>query len=253
MFPYGVSPDLIDLLESGTPGDLDFFTRSARQSGGPVLLLLCGTGRVAAPLMRSGISVVGLDPEEAMIRLARRKLAQAGVNGALLAQGDPTRFVSDSKFSLVMIVDGGLQRLLTAEEQRACLDAARGAMRIGGKLLIDLPLFPATAPLPGEAPGAPLLRRFGASGERAALISRKSVHDPARQISEQLIRCDWLDAEGRVTEAEAGALRLRPLTPGEALLMLEVCGFAATAYGGYDRQPLGPESSRLVLEAERSR
>jgi ubiquinone/menaquinone biosynthesis C-methylase UbiE len=56
-------------------GDLAFYQRVAREVGGPVLELACGTGRIALPLAGAGLHVTGVDRSEAMLTIARRKLA----------------------------------------------------------------------------------------------------------------------------------------------------------------------------------
>ena len=45
------------------------------ESGGPVLELGVGTGRVAVPTVELGIDVVGVDNSEAMLSVASRKAA----------------------------------------------------------------------------------------------------------------------------------------------------------------------------------
>jgi SAM-dependent methyltransferase len=44
-----------------TRPDIDFFVAAAQASGGPVLEVGCGTGRVLIPTARAGIEIVGLD------------------------------------------------------------------------------------------------------------------------------------------------------------------------------------------------
>src|SRR5215813_8988647 len=55
--------------------DVDFFVEEARLSGGPVLEIGCGTGRVLIPTARAGIEVVGLDLSEQMLGRCRANLA----------------------------------------------------------------------------------------------------------------------------------------------------------------------------------
>jgi 2-polyprenyl-3-methyl-5-hydroxy-6-metoxy-1,4-benzoquinol methylase len=47
-------------------GDVAFYERVAREAGGPVLELACGTGRIALPLAKAGLHVTGVDQSEAM-------------------------------------------------------------------------------------------------------------------------------------------------------------------------------------------
>src|SRR5262245_51269761 len=52
-----------------------FYERLARKLGGSALEVACGTGRITLPLAQEGLNVVGVDRSEAMLAIARRKLA----------------------------------------------------------------------------------------------------------------------------------------------------------------------------------
>ena len=65
---------------------IDWFRAIARRTGGPVLELGCGTGRVAIPLAQDGHDVVGLDRSEAM--LARRAPRATRGECPALVEGD---------------------------------------------------------------------------------------------------------------------------------------------------------------------
>ena len=41
-------------------GDIAFYRQLALQTGGPILELACGTGRIALPLAESGLDVTGV-------------------------------------------------------------------------------------------------------------------------------------------------------------------------------------------------
>lgn len=246
MLRNGIAPDLLEILDTGSPGDIDFYSQYARHSGGPVLVLLSGTGRVAIPIARQGIPVIGLDGDPGAVDLAKRKATQAGITRAMFLKGDAAHFVSESKHPIVIIPGGGLQQLLTLEDQRSCLQSVRTAMQLGAKLVLDLPLLE-----PGTMSEAePIYKK---QGDLTALVRQRRRYDSARQVSEDLIECHWLDHEGTVTKSQYATVHLRYVTPGEIVLLLEACGFTPVCYGGFDRRPLLPGSTRLVIEAERNR
>src|SRR5262245_5199229 len=62
----------VDLLDD--PGDADLYLAIAARTGGPVLELGVGTGRLAGPLARAGHDVTGVDLDPAMLERARRRL-----------------------------------------------------------------------------------------------------------------------------------------------------------------------------------
>lgn len=242
-----VNPELWEFVECPTLGDADFYAQYARLSGGPVLVLMCAAGRIVVPIARQGIPVMGLETDAAMVEWAKRKAQEAGVSKALFVRGDPTRFLSGSKHSLVMIPAGALGRLLTIEDQRACLIAARNALALGGKLLIDLPIFDLatlTAPLGPEE------RQLPGEVPRQAIIQRTRRYDPVRQLLEELVAVELVE-QGVVTRKEYAHLTHRLSTPAEILLLLEGCGLNHLTYGNFDRHPFLPGATRLVIEAQR--
>src|SRR3954471_10616301 len=69
--------------------DVPFWRNLAVHAGGPVLELGCGTGRIALPLARAGVHVVGIDRSEAMLARARARVSRAAKAGRIdLVRGD---------------------------------------------------------------------------------------------------------------------------------------------------------------------
>src|SRR5437016_4667816 len=54
--------------------DVAFFVAAAQESGGPVLEIGCGTGRILIPTTRAGIAVVGLDVSPHMLKVCRERV-----------------------------------------------------------------------------------------------------------------------------------------------------------------------------------
>jgi hypothetical protein len=239
-------PELMELLDTGTSGDVDFYCQYARISGGTVLLPMCGAGRVAMAIARQGVPVMALEADAGAVALAQRKAQQMGVARILFVQAEPAGFVTDTKYMLAAIPGGRLQALLTLEEQRSCLLAVRRSMLPGAKLVLDLPLWD-----PAEfSDSAPVVRR---QGEQQVALRRHVRFDPTRQVAEETVECQWLDREGAVTRSVVAACYHRYATPGEMVLLLEACGFAPVCFGGFDQEPLMPGARRLVIEAEKNR
>ena len=76
---YDVSAKYYDsaygkLAEKEVLVDLPFYVDMARQSGGPVLEIGCGTGRVLLPIAREGIEIEGVDNSGPMLAVLRKHL-----------------------------------------------------------------------------------------------------------------------------------------------------------------------------------
>jgi len=190
---------------------------------------------------------MGLETGAVTVEYAKRRAQEAGVTKALFVRGDPTSFLSGSKHALVVIPGGGLNRLLTIEDQRSCLTAVRNALQLGGKLVLDLPIL--DADLFGGAE-TPTVRHFPGEGARWSVIQRTRRVDPTRQIVEELVGCEFSE-NGKVIRKEYMPITYRYNTPGEIRLLLESCGFATVTYGDFDQAPLLPGATRLIVEATR--
>lgn len=82
--------------------DLDFYIKLAKEQGGKVLDVGCGTGRVLESLLKNGIDASGMDNSTHMLKLAAKKLKQAGFNPEL-HEGDMRNFNLSQKYSLIII------------------------------------------------------------------------------------------------------------------------------------------------------
>src|SRR3954447_8232443 len=77
-----------------------FYVDLARQQGGAVLELACGTGQLTIPIALHGLPTVGLDLSSAMLKVARARAAAADVSIAFV-QADMRDFALRRHFSLI--------------------------------------------------------------------------------------------------------------------------------------------------------
>ncbi len=128
-----------DEISRGVAGDVEFYVGLARRAGGSTVELGVGTGRIAIPVVRSGVRVLGIDREPAMLRIAAQKAQQHDVLDRLtLIEGDMRTFEVEERVSLVTIPFRTFQHNLTIEDQRATLLACRNALRTGGLLAFNV-------------------------------------------------------------------------------------------------------------------
>ncbi len=90
-------------LNPNLPRDVPFYIERLPCPRARVLELGCGTGRVAVPLAAHCASVHGLDLSEAMIRIAREKVAAAGLSDRIsIYVGDISCFELQQSFHFVI-------------------------------------------------------------------------------------------------------------------------------------------------------
>lgn len=219
-----------------TEGDVAFFQWHAAVTGGPVLEVGCGTGRVAAALATAGFDVVGVDRSPAMLRLAEERLATlpaAVAARVALVQGDMTSLRLERRFPLIVAPSRVFQFALTTEDQRSALAALKAHLPPDGRLVLDL--FDPS--LEYVVPGAIFPPRRGVvvhprTGNRVEWEITGGEPDPARQ----LVVSDWSAREigpaGDVLRAVTERLTLRWTTRSEMRLLVELEGFDIVAEHG---------------------
>src|SRR5262245_22537391 len=125
MDEYAAIADLYDhVIPYRDRGDVAFFVGAAQESGGPVLEIGCGTGRVLLPTARAGVSITGLDASPSMLAICRRRVAAEpeAVRARIdLVEADMRSFQLGRRFALATIPFRPFQHLLTLVDQLNCL------------------------------------------------------------------------------------------------------------------------------------
>src|SRR5450631_181250 len=117
-------------------GDVAFYVEQARESGGPVLELGCGTGRILIPTAQCGLSCVGLDASSEMLAVLRDKNPPKNVE---LVNGRMETFdLGDRRFQLVTAPFRAMQHLLDVEAQLETLENVRRHLASGGAFVFDV-------------------------------------------------------------------------------------------------------------------
>jgi SAM-dependent methyltransferase len=211
--------------------DIPFYVDLAVRSGGPVLELGVGSGRVAVPTALAGISVVGVDSSLALLDLARRRAAPHNVD-LRLVQADMRALPDLGRFALVTIPFRALLHLSSDEERRDVLGAILERLDPGGTLAFDV--FHPDAEDISETHDRWL--------EREPDIWERARWDAAQRRLELAVR----------TETTEAAMDLWWLDPGDWRRLLGETGFdRIEAYGWFDRSPLVPGGTDSVWIAHR--
>ena len=216
-------------------GDIDFYLERARESGGPVLELACGNGRIVLPMARAGFETTGLDLSEPMLEVARQRLAAepAEVQSRLkLIRGDMRDFELGATFQTAIIAFRSFQMLQSPGDERACLRAVRRHMRPGATLMMDVfdPLLDRLTP--GEQDDGARQMDTTIDPETShrfevEVLSRRN--DTQNQLFREVWRFTERDETGAVLRQEEEALTMRWLYRWEIRYLLELCGFEIEA------------------------
>jgi SAM-dependent methyltransferase len=224
--------------------DVDFWVEMARESGGPVLEIGCGTGRVVLPIARAGIGITGLDLSPAMLSICRQKVAHeppAVRHRVQLVEGDMRRFDLDREFALVTTPFRPFQHLLSVEDQLECLRTIHRHLSSSGRLVLDL-FNPSLHLLVSDTVGI----ESGDEPEFAMPDGRRILHRDCISARDLFNQVQNVEAIYYVTYPDSRRERvvhsfpMRYLFRFEAEHLLERCGFQVeNVYADFDRSPFG--------------
>jgi SAM-dependent methyltransferase len=134
---YDAIAELYDPWSASVTEDIAFYLAEARRSGGPVVELGVGTGRIAIPIAADGIRVIGVDSSPAMLAVCARRVALAGVD-VDLRRGDLVAPPVRERVPLVIVPFRSYLHLHTQDERRRALAAVRGLLLPAGRLVFDV-------------------------------------------------------------------------------------------------------------------
>jgi SAM-dependent methyltransferase len=226
--------------------DVAFYVDAAHHSGGPVLELGCGTGRVLIPTARAGIEIMGLDASEGMLEACRRRLRAEPPEvqrRAGLQRGDMRNFELGRSFRLVTIPFRPFQHLVTVQEQLACLAAVRRHLERDGRLVFDV-FNPSIHRLAKPADGAETDEEppFTLPDGRVVIRRHRFLErDLITQVNTSELVYHVTHPDGR-QESRVHRLQMRCIFRFEAEHLLARAGFTVDhVYADFDRSPYGSQ------------
>jgi SAM-dependent methyltransferase len=199
--------------------DIGFYVDAAVESGGPVVELGVGTGRIAVPVASAGIRVIGVDTSQGMLDVAAEQAEVAGVAPLVeLRIGDMRSPTLHGTFPLVTCPFRSLLHMETDADRRAALRAIRALLEPDGRFVFDV-----------FAPGADdIAETHGRWLEREPGIWERADWDERSRTLVLRVRGDDGEAE----------MSLAWLSVAEWRVLLADEGFAVDAlYGWFDRSP----------------
>ncbi len=242
----------LDLVDD--PGDLDLYLALAERTGGPILELAVGSGRLAVPLAAAGDHVTGVDLDPAMLARARTRAEASGpATQARLTLLETDilglRLPDAGRFGLAFIGLNSLMILGDRAAQRTAVQVLADHLAPGGVAAIDVWLpdaedlarydgrvileWPRLDPETGE-----LVTKAGSAQHDAATgtVTLTTLFDAATQggPSRRWVRQD----------------RLRLVSADELVAFAEDAGLVVELLAGsYDLGAHGPGSDRAILIA----
>jgi SAM-dependent methyltransferase len=237
-----------DALNSFLVADIPFYLEEARRSGGPVLELACGTGRLTIPIAQSGVEIVGLDLTPSMLAHARTKAEAAGLKIEFV-EGDCRAFELGRKFALIFMAFNSMQHLHDYESLAALFACVRKHLAEGGRFVFDV-FNPKIAILARAVGERHLEREYQDPGGKGMMAFENSmVYDDAAQVSH--IQCYFVrrGPNGEEIDVRVEELHLRSFFPQELDLLVRSQGFEIVEkFGNFERKPFaGGDPKQVVI------
>jgi SAM-dependent methyltransferase len=231
---YDPIAGIYDAWSQSVREDVAFYVEEARRSGGPVVELGVGTGRIAIPIARAGLDVIGVDSSERMLTVAGAAAASAGVEERLdLRLGDLRRPPVEGPVPLVICPFRSLLHMRDDADRMAALAAVYNLLSPGGHFVFDV-FEPAQDDI-DETHGRWLEREPG-------IFERADWNTESRTLTLSVRAAD-----------EQTTMALAWLSPGEWRMLLKKAGFDVEAcLGWFDRRPYtGGEDSIWIVRRPR--
>jgi len=240
-----LDPDLYDMENRDSEPDASFLLALARETGGPLLDLGCGTGRLTIPLAQDGFEVVGLDIVPEMLAHAREKASGLPITWV---EGDVRTFALDRQFKLIFEGGAVFMHQLSNADQVAYLERVRAHLAPGGRVVLCV-FFPQLQRLETNLEEQEWFSYTDEQG-RAVRVSGFEEYDALRQVKiETAVR--RITGPDGVETVRTAPLSLRYTFPQEMEALLAHAGFRVVErYGGLDRSPLAPDSRLMVYVFE---
>jgi len=219
--------DRYEQWSAGMTADIAFYIGLARQAAGPLAELAIGNGRVAIPVAQAtGQRVIGIDSSAAMLRQARARAAEAGVQ-LDLREGDMSTLVLGEPAGLIYCPFRALLHLPTWADRRQTFERVAASLLPGGRFAWNAIAF-----------------------DHALAVSL----DGQQRLEPVPHTIRYSVGDNRIDLITDGGARssLWWATKNEWLGLLDVAGLELEAlYGGFAGEPFGDDSREYVFVARR--
>lgn len=240
-------PQAYDAEEENYDEDRPLTEQLARQRGGPLLDLACGTGTMAVHLAKLGYQITGVDIVPEMIAWARQKAAKQAISIEWVV-ADARAFQLHKQFPFIYMLGNAFQHFLTRADHEALLARVRDHLRPEGCFL-----FCTRNPSPRNLSEARYSepQQYTLPDGRQLISTEQQQYDPISQIQYYTFHEQWLHPDGR-REEKTTRTALRYVYPQEMEALLHYNGFQIrSCYGSWQQEPLTATSRLMIYVCQR--
>jgi SAM-dependent methyltransferase len=235
-------PDLYDLMAPRDEALERFYVDIARERGGRVLDLACGSGRLTIPLAQAGFDVVGADLSSGMLERARDHARAHAVEPAFV-QLDMRDFdLAGRTFDTIIVAMNSILHLHGLDDFKGFFASVGRHLSQEGRLVFDA-FLPNIAML-GCDPGRRQLVGTVVHDTLGTITVEETLrYEPLTQVS----HVDWYWSSETEKDFWKVPLRMRSIFPQEMPLLIASGGLRLIErFGDFDRTPLVAQGVRQI-------
>jgi len=240
---YNVKQDLVDV---------PFYVDLARQSGGPVLEIGCGTGRVMIPIAREGIEIHGVDNSPAMLQILEKHIQaepEPVRSKAKVYPADMRDFRLNRNYPLVIIPFRPLQHMYTLEDQVSALTTAAFHLDQGGIFAFDV-FYPKLEVIPQRIGKEVLELEWMSPSDPAKVVRRYFRTDSFDKINQTFSLTFLFKTfhDGKLVSEETEPLRMSYYTYPHLQALFRMAGLESVReYGSFAKTPLDNSAQEMIF------
>jgi SAM-dependent methyltransferase len=241
--------ELYDLIFQDFDLDVAFWREQALRSGGPVLEVACGTGRITFEMAAAGADLDAFDLSAAMLARFAHNAAARGLT-LRATPGDMRSFRMPRRYAMVAIPFNAFLHNLTQDDQLATLKGCREHLLPGGRLVMHVSFFGRAIVGAGSAdPVLELETRDPNTGHTLRHYDGRTL-EPIEQLQHSMNELHEIDASGRTVSVRRSETDVRWVHKPELELLLRASGFTRWKIdGGFDGRPLASEEDQMIVFA----
>lgn len=237
-------PELYDAIHKSYSWDKNLITSTAEKTGGPVLELAAGTGRLAKLILDLGFDYTGIDISSEFLNTALQKYSDR----ATFLQDDMRQFDLGQQFKFIFIGFNSFLHNLTDQDALNCLQSVHKHLMDNGTFLVSIFIPDPSFLYRDKNQLYPATSYFDFEGSRCRIMETNTFDEES-----QVNHLKWqLERDGDLEE-EIYEYKMRMFYPHMMDLLLNDAGLnIVNKMGDYDGTPMDEESGMQIYVCKKA-